>query len=177
MPFSPCKFTSLGAGILFGFEDYSVRGLGVAKIIAPSPSYLPAGGVIGTRIGMSIAYVALIVSFTVWVIDDVFRQIPPELTEASEIDSGTRGQAFWRVEYPVARSGIASEGVFAFLTSRNEYALASQSDPLHDVEDETCRPSRFHLGNYSSIGGGGARFRCGGLSPRLSSRSSSRNTS
>ncbi|WP_417815945.1 carbohydrate ABC transporter permease [Thalassospira alkalitolerans] len=83
-------------------------------------------GVIDTHIGMIIAYVALNVPFTVWLIDGFFRQIPPELAEAAEIDGCTRWQAFWRVEFPVARSGIASAGIFAFLTSWNEYALASQ---------------------------------------------------
>ena len=34
--------------------------------------------------------------------------------------------AFWKVEFPVAKSGVASAGIFAFLTSWNEYALASQ---------------------------------------------------
>ena len=49
-----------------------------------------------------------------------------ELAEAAEIDGCTRWQAFWKVEFPVARAGIASAGIFAFLTSWNEYALASQ---------------------------------------------------
>lgn len=83
-------------------------------------------GIIDTHIGMILAYVAMNVPFTVWLIDGFFRQVPPELAEAAEIDGCTRWQAFWRVEFPVARSGIASAGIFAFLTSWNEYALASQ---------------------------------------------------
>ncbi|MCC9620393.1 carbohydrate ABC transporter permease [Thalassospira sp. MA62] len=83
-------------------------------------------GIIDTHFGMILAYVALNVPFTVWLIDGFFRQVPPELAEAAEIDGCTRWQAFWRVEFPVARSGIASAGIFAFLTSWNEYALASQ---------------------------------------------------
>lgn len=83
-------------------------------------------GIIDTHFGMIIAYVALNVPFTIWLIDGFFRQVPPELAEAAEIDGCTRWQAFWRVEFPVARSGIASAGIFAFLTSWNEYALASQ---------------------------------------------------
>lgn len=83
-------------------------------------------GIIDTHIGMILAYVAMNVPFTVWLIDGFFRQVPPELAEAAEIDGCTRWQAFWRVEFPVARSGVASAGIFAFLTSWNEYALASQ---------------------------------------------------
>jgi len=83
-------------------------------------------GIIDTHFGMILAYVAMNVPFTIWLIDGFFRQVPPELAEAAEIDGCTRWQAFWRVEFPVARSGIASAGIFAFLTSWNEYALASQ---------------------------------------------------
>ncbi|NNE82223.1 MAG: carbohydrate ABC transporter permease [Silicimonas sp.] len=83
-------------------------------------------GLIDTHIGLILVYVALNVPFTIWLIDGFFRQIPAELAEAAEIDGCTRWQAFWKVEFPVARAGVASAGIFAFLTSWNEYALASQ---------------------------------------------------
>lgn len=83
-------------------------------------------GIIDTHFGMILAYVAMNVPFTIWLIDGFFRQVPKELAEAAEIDGCTRWQAFWKVEFPVAKAGIASAGIFAFLTSWNEYALASQ---------------------------------------------------
>jgi multiple sugar transport system permease protein len=83
-------------------------------------------GIIDTHFGLILVYVAMNVPFTIWLIDGFFRQVPRELAEAAEIDGCTRWQAFWQVEFPVARAGIASAGIFAFLTSWNEYALASQ---------------------------------------------------
>ena len=83
-------------------------------------------GLIDAKAGLIIVYVALNVPFTIWLIDGFFRQVPPEMSEAAQIDGCTRWQAFWKIEFPLARSGIASAGVFAFLTSWNEYALASQ---------------------------------------------------
>lgn len=83
-------------------------------------------GLIDTHIGLILVYVAMNVPFTVWLTDGFFRQIPKELYEAAEIDGCTRWQAFWRVEFPVARAGVASAAIFAFLTSWNEFALASQ---------------------------------------------------
>ncbi|MHB1109440.1 MAG: carbohydrate ABC transporter permease [Devosia sp.] len=82
-------------------------------------------GLIDTQFGLILVYVALNVPFTIWLIDGFFRQIPKELGEAAQVDGCTRWQAFWRVEFPLARSGIASAAIFAFLTSWNEYALAS----------------------------------------------------
>lgn len=83
-------------------------------------------GLIDTHLGLILVYIALNVPFTIWLIDGFFRQVPIDLAEAAEIDGCTRWQAFWKVEFPVARAGIASAGIFAFLTSWNEYALASQ---------------------------------------------------
>ena len=83
-------------------------------------------GLIDTRPGLIIVYVALNIPFTIWLIDGFFRQIPKEMSEAAQVDGCTRWQAFWRIEFPLARSGIASAAIFAFLTSWNEYAIASQ---------------------------------------------------
>jgi multiple sugar transport system permease protein len=83
-------------------------------------------GLIDTQMGIIIVYVSLNVPFTIWLIDGFFRQIPMSLSEAAQVDGCTRWQAFWKIEFPLARSGIAAAGVFAFLTSWNEFALASQ---------------------------------------------------
>lgn len=83
-------------------------------------------GIIDTHFGMILAYVALNIPFTIWLIDGFFRQVPKDLAEAAQIDGCTRWQAFWQVEFPLAGPGIASAAIFAFLTSWNEFALASQ---------------------------------------------------
>ncbi|RDU96667.1 carbohydrate ABC transporter permease [Trinickia dinghuensis] len=83
-------------------------------------------GLLDTRLGVIVVYLAMNVPFTVWLIDGFFREVPIELSQAALIDGCTRWQAFWRVELPLARSGIASAGIFAFLTSWNEFALATQ---------------------------------------------------
>jgi multiple sugar transport system permease protein len=83
-------------------------------------------GIIDTHLALIITYVALNVPFTIWLIDGFFRQVPRELAEAAQIDGCTRWQAFWQVEFPLAGPGIASSAIFAFMTSWNEFALASQ---------------------------------------------------
>lgn len=83
-------------------------------------------GLIDTSWGLILVYMAVNIPFTIWLTDGFFRQIPVDLSEAAQIDGCTRWQAFWKVEFPLARSGLASAAIFAFLTSWNEYALASQ---------------------------------------------------
>jgi multiple sugar transport system permease protein len=74
---------------------------------------------------MIIIYVALNIPFTAWLMDGFFRAIPAELDEAAMIDGCSRWVAFLRVDLPLALPGVAAAGIFAFLTSWNEFALAS----------------------------------------------------
>ncbi len=83
-------------------------------------------GLIDSNLGLMIVYVALNIPFTVWLTDGFFSQIPRELSEAAQVEGCTRWQAFWRVELPLSRGGLTAAAIFAFLTSWNEYALASQ---------------------------------------------------
>ncbi|MEM9230649.1 MAG: carbohydrate ABC transporter permease [Pseudomonadota bacterium] len=83
-------------------------------------------GIIDTPFGVILVYTAINIPFTIWLTEGFFRQIPRDLSEAAQVDGCTPWEAFWKVEFPLAKSGIASAGIFAFLTSWNEYALASQ---------------------------------------------------
>lgn len=78
-----------------------------------------------TILGMIIVYVALNVPFTAWLMDGFFRAIPEELDDAARIDGCSQWGAFVRVDLPLALPGAAAAGIFAFLTSWNEFALAS----------------------------------------------------
>lgn len=111
-------------GIFLGLMlSRTVPGIALSLPVFMIWSYL---GLIDTKAGMIIVYTALNIPFTIWLIDGFFRQVPKEMSEAAQVDGCTRWQAFWKVEFPLAKSGIASAGIFAFLTSWNEYALASQ---------------------------------------------------
>jgi multiple sugar transport system permease protein len=74
---------------------------------------------------MIVAYVALNIPFTAWLMDGFFRAIPQELDEAARIDGCSAWTAFLRIDLPLALPGAAAAGIFAFLTSWNEFALAN----------------------------------------------------
>lgn len=77
-----------------------------------------------TILGMVVTYVALNIPFTAWLMDGFFRAIPKELDEAARIDGCSLWGAFIHVSLPLALPGVAAAGIFAFLTSWNEFALA-----------------------------------------------------
>jgi multiple sugar transport system permease protein len=82
-------------------------------------------GLSDTVTGMIMIYVALNIPFTAWLMDGFFRAIPKELDEAARIDGCSAWGAFIRVDLPLALPGAAAAGIFAFLTSWNEFALSS----------------------------------------------------
>lgn len=106
-------------------------------------------GLSDTIIGMIIIYVALNVPFTAWLMDGFFRAIPQELTEAAIVDGCSRWGAFLRVDLPLSLPGVAASGIFAFLTTWNEFALASQITRTPD--SRTFPPALFEFtGQYVS---------------------------
>jgi multiple sugar transport system permease protein len=82
-------------------------------------------GLSNTIIGMILISVALNIPFTAWLMDGFFRAIPEELDDAARIDGCSHWGAFVRVDLPLALPGAAASGIFAFLTTWNEFALAS----------------------------------------------------
>ena len=76
------------------------------RAVACRSSSSGRGSASSTRsFGMILVYMAINIPFTIWLIDGFFRQIPVDLSEAAQIDGCTRWQAFWKVEFPLARSG------------------------------------------------------------------------
>ncbi len=76
-------------------------------------------------VGMIIAYSAMNIPFTAWLMDGFFRAVPEELDDAALIDGCSRWTSFLRVGLPLALPGVAASGIFAFLTSWNEFALST----------------------------------------------------
>jgi multiple sugar transport system permease protein len=82
-------------------------------------------GLSDKTIGLIIAYSAMNVPFTAWLMTGFFDEIPKELNEAAYIDGCSKWGAFLKVNLPLISPGLAASGIFAFLASWNEFAIAS----------------------------------------------------
>ncbi len=128
----------IGTLAAFAFSGFKFRGkngvfltLMIARAIPGIALSLPLL-VLFTKMGLSdkvyglvIAYTAMNVPFTAWLMAGFIGEIPDELTEAALIDGCSRWTAFLRVVIPLVGPGLAASGIFAFLTSWNEFAIAS----------------------------------------------------
>ena len=81
---------------------------------------------IGTYQALIIPYISFVLPLTVYILTSFFREMPWELEEAARIDGCTRGQAFRRVIMPLAAPGIFTTAILAFISSWNEFLIASQ---------------------------------------------------
>ena len=74
-----------------------------------------------TRTGVVVAQLAYTLPFTVWLMRAYFQSVPVEVDRAARVDGCTRWQVFYRVVLPLARPGLISAGLFAFMVSWNDF--------------------------------------------------------
>jgi len=69
-------------------------------------------------------YTALNLPFAIWLLFGFYRQVPVELEEAAIVDGATPLQVFFKVLFPLVKSGYAVAGIFTFRIAWNEFILA-----------------------------------------------------
>jgi ABC-type glycerol-3-phosphate transport system permease component len=94
--------------------------------------------------GLILIYVAMSLSFTVFVLTSFFRSLPTELYEAGIMDGCSEWQAFRLVMLPLARSGLITVAIFNFLGLWNEYLFA-----LVFIHDDRLRTLPLGLASLS----------------------------
>ncbi len=77
-----------------------------------------------TLVGLSLVHIAAVIPFTIWTLRGFVAGVPAELEEAAQIDGCSKQGAFWRVTFPLLAPGLVATGIFAFMQSWNEFAMA-----------------------------------------------------
>jgi N,N'-diacetylchitobiose transport system permease protein len=75
-------------------------------------------------IGLTIAYLAFVLPFTVWTLRGFVSGVPKELEEAAMVDGASRLRAFFTVTLPLVAPGLVATGIFAFIQAWNEFIYA-----------------------------------------------------
>lgn len=81
-------------------------------------------GWINTYPALILPYIAWTLPLSLWVLVSYFAQIPKDLDRAAIVDGCSRFQVLCRVIYPLARPGIFSALLLAFIFAYNEFLLA-----------------------------------------------------
>lgn len=78
-----------------------------------------------THGGLILVYACSGLAVSFFVIKNYYDNIPRELEEAAQIDGCNYFQTWFHVVFPIARPGIMTAGVLAFLNNWNEYYWSS----------------------------------------------------
>jgi raffinose/stachyose/melibiose transport system permease protein len=106
-------YTLFAAGLMFP--------LTVAAL--PLTLLLRTLGLHGTYLGVIIPGIAFALPTTIIILVPFLRAIPDELEEAAMIDGASRIGFFWRILLPLAKPGLITVGILAFVASWNGYLL------------------------------------------------------
>ena len=101
--------------------------LAVPQIIVAIPLYLffLHTPLFDSHLGLVVAYLAMTLPFTTWLLIPYFAEIPEWLEDAALVDGATRLGAFARVFLPNAKPGLAAAFVLAWMLAYNEFLFAS----------------------------------------------------
>jgi multiple sugar transport system permease protein len=75
--------------------------------------------------GLILAYVALNLPFTIWLLYGFLEQVPKELEEAAIVDGAGPIRIFFSIILPLVKPGLAAAAIFTFRIAWNELVIAS----------------------------------------------------
>jgi raffinose/stachyose/melibiose transport system permease protein len=115
------------------------------------PNFLWYGyfGLIDTRVGLVIPYVAFTLSFNTLVYAGHFRNLPPALEEAALVDGASWPRILWSIIAPLATPATVTVAVMTFLTGWNEFIMANTYLASDELRTLPFSIIRFE-GQYSS---------------------------
>ncbi|MEN2998519.1 MAG: carbohydrate ABC transporter permease [Brevinematia bacterium] len=96
----------------------------IAMMIVPFLVIASILGLIGTLHGLSFAYLATTLPFSIWILKGFFDTVPHDMEEAAEVDGANLLQLIAYVLIPIARPALATSFIFSFVTCWNEYAIS-----------------------------------------------------
>ena len=142
------RFRFPGARPLF---FYFLAGLMIPLQLAIVPLFFQMKqiGLLNSRLGLLIAYVAFGMPFAIFILTGFFKSLPSSLHESALIDGCGELRAFWSVMLPLARPGLITVGIFSFLGTWNEFFMAFMF--LSGEGSETLRTLPLGLANITIV--------------------------
>lgn len=96
----------------------------IVLLIIPLFVLMRQFGLIDTYLGVVIGHSTFSIPFAIWMLTSYFSTIPIDLDEAATIDGASRFEAIRHVILPLVAPGVATAGIYIFITSWNEYLFA-----------------------------------------------------
>lgn len=75
--------------------------------------------------GLSLVYLSMGLAMSIFILRSSFMSIPKSLDEAAIIEGANFFTIFWKINLPLAKSGLSTAFILMFLANWNEYFYAS----------------------------------------------------
>ncbi|MES9510319.1 carbohydrate ABC transporter permease [Streptomyces sp. NPDC000609] len=135
-----------------------IGGMSFPIILALVPLFFVMNnmGLLNTRHGLIMVYIAYSLPFTVFFLTSFFRTLPSSVGEAAMLDGASHTRTFFQVMLPMAKPGLISVGIFNFLGQWNQYMLPTvlNTDPNHRVLSQglvELANSQGYKGDWSGL--------------------------
>jgi multiple sugar transport system permease protein len=119
--FARLRFRLSRATLLLFLSTYMVPPI---ALVIPMYLIMVKLHLLDNRLGLIIVYCSFATPFVLWIMGNYFQTIPRELEDAARVDGCTRLGALFRVILPLARPGLLSTALFAFLVAWDEFLYA-----------------------------------------------------
>ena len=93
-------------------------------MLAPLFSLVNAFGLINTKVGVILPYLAFGVPYQVFILHGFFKEVPKELSEAALVDGASHLTIFRRIFLPISLPVLAALLILDFVATWNEFAMA-----------------------------------------------------
>ena len=95
-------------------------------VVLALPLYLIMSkvGLLDSYVGIIVAHISFNLPFVVWMMKGFFDAVPKEIDEAARVEGYSWFQVFFRIDIPLAKSGLAATAVFCAINSWNEFLMA-----------------------------------------------------
>lgn len=75
--------------------------------------------------GVAIVYLSMGLAMSMFILKSTFMSVPKSLDEAAALEGAGFFTVFWKINLPLAKSGLSTAGILMFLNNWNEYFYAS----------------------------------------------------
>lgn len=124
------RFKFRGSNVLF-WSILVVQLVPAVSMVVPLYKLWATLGLFNNVIGLGIAYAGLNTAVCLLLLKSFIDDIPRELDEAAKIDGCSSWTSFRKVILPLLGPGLTSAGMFVFITTWQEFVIASSlmNDP------------------------------------------------
>jgi multiple sugar transport system permease protein len=102
-------------------------------------------GLLNSYLGLILVNAVFTISFSIWMLNSYFLNVPLEVEEAAMIDGCNRFQTIVKILIPLAMPGLATTMIYTFINTWNEFVFA-----LTFTTTPEMRP--LTVGLYSFVG-------------------------